>query len=102
MIEIALIISLKIIAIHVCFWDGMIFAPLIKVLYLYKLNDFIKKPLYGCVICMSSFWTILFYLSSDSFEISNLFPLILIVCGINSIASFALIYSPYNLLNKDL
>jgi hypothetical protein len=40
------------------------------------------KPLFGCLVCMSSFWTLLYWLIFGGF---NPVIMILLVCGINTI-----------------
>lgn len=40
------------------------------------------KPVFGCLICMSSVWTIIFWLIDPNFL---LVPMILIVAGINTV-----------------
>ena len=55
----ALLISLIVLFIHSCTWDGMIFA---------RIKDYIKpkgmlyKPIYGCPICMTPYYGTLIYL----------------------------------------
>ena len=44
--------SIQIVFIHVLFWDGMIFEFMKE----NKLNTFVQKPLYSCLICMTSVW----------------------------------------------
>lgn len=57
-IQLAVIISLIVLFIHSCTWDGMIFS---------KIKDYIKpegnlyKPIYGCPICMTPWWGTLIY-----------------------------------------
>jgi hypothetical protein len=82
MIIFCLLISLKITAIYVCCLPGNV---------LYKVSVFLRrripynvqKPLFECLICMSSFWGLLFWM----FENSEFNPLyvVLTVAGINAI-----------------
>ena len=77
----SLVITLQILAIHVCFWDGNIFSWF-KVLlanefdraFGVKASKYVQKPLFSCLTCMSGIWTIIL---SWSFNVS----MILIVCG---------------------
>lgn len=95
---IALIISLCCVAVHVTTWRGMILHStsvsvengisllLQKVFCMSKSKSlelalFLMKPFYRCIICMSSIWTILFWLFWDF----NLVFMILVVCGLNTV-----------------
>ena len=53
-----IVISLAIIFMHACTWDGMIFAGIKKII---KPDWFISKPIYRCPICMTPWWGTLFY-----------------------------------------
>jgi len=78
-------ISLICIAISVCInWDGMVLNWLKP--YLELLPVLIKKPLFECLICMSSLWTIIYYIVF-SLPLVKLPESILIVCGINTLLS---------------
>lgn len=98
LIEISLICT----GIHVCFLDGMVFyrfrlCDIVMNAYQniypsctvkqYKLVDsimtWISKPLYDCLPCMASFWTIVLM---QKFDLKS----ILIVCGMNAIISSVL------------
>ncbi len=88
----AIILSLQITAIHVLFLDGMLLAPLrIKMANMIDKafgkakSRMIQKPLWDCLACMASVWTIIL---TQSFDIG----LILIVCGINALISKILDY----------
>lgn len=87
MLTTALTISLITIGIHASTWDGMILQPIREWLD-WKLSNkygkYIKKPLYDCLICMSSVWTVLCFFAID-FNIAELPLLVLIVAGINTI-----------------
>jgi len=79
----AFIISIQIIAVHLCFKQGEIFgevriatANLLDWLFGKSMSIYIQKPMWNCVVCMASIWTIIL---SWSFDIH----LILLVCGIN-------------------
>lgn len=43
-----------------------------------KRSLFVQKPLWECIICMASIWTIILTLSIN-------IPLIFVVCGINTL-----------------
>ena len=83
MIQNAITISLQITALYILFQQGSLFGPA-KVFfantfdkYLGKRNSLmLQKPLWECMVCMSSFWTIVISCSID-------LPLMLCVCGIN-------------------
>lgn len=49
----ALIISLIVLFIHACTWEGMIFAKIKKFI---KPEGMLYKPIYGCPICMTPYW----------------------------------------------
>lgn len=95
---IALTISLCCVAIHVSTWQGMILHSVSisvekvlaktfnKVLWLSvpkatELSLYLLKPVFRCMICMSSIWTVLFWLFWDF----NLVLIMLCVCGINTL-----------------
>lgn len=99
----ALLISLVTTAIHVSTWPDMIFhkpakdlealvlslckKEKAKVLYLHRIDIAICKPLFRCLICMSSFWgliawAVLRFVYGYYF---NPVLLILLVCGINTL-----------------
>ena len=50
-----------------------------------KLPIFLYKPICGCLICMSSFWSCVFWILFRSFEIIYLPVIILMVAGLNTI-----------------
>ena len=78
-------ISLICLAISVCInWDGMILYWLKR--YLERLPVLLKKPLFECLICMSSLWTIVYYIVFG-LPFVQLPESILIVCGINTLLS---------------
>lgn len=79
-----LTVSLACTAIHVAVtWDGMILNKVKVLAEFLDWSEYATKPLYGCLICMSSFWTVFFwlcYIKPITFEL--LFA-VLITCGIN-------------------
>lgn len=98
MLLIALIISLCCVAVHVTTWKGMILHSISisvenAIALIFKkafsmsedkaldLSLFLMKPFYRCIICMSSIWTILFWLNWNF----NLGLMILVVCGLNTV-----------------
>lgn len=83
MLEKTIIISLQITAIYVLFQQGSLLggvrirlANLIDKYFDRIKSIYIQKPLWECLCCMSSFWTIVLTLSFD-------IRLILSVCGMN-------------------
>lgn len=100
---IALKFSLIITAIYATTWRGMIFSRsaqwiqerialwMLSIGYdSKKAQDtarYLVKPLFGCLICMSSFWTIILYPYLVPKLDVNIVYLMLTVCGINVIIS---------------
>lgn len=83
-------ISLQITAIYMLFQPGMLLGWLRIFIangldkYLGKKPSmYLQKPLWECLICMSSVWTIILSQDID-------LELILIVCGINTLIDFIL------------
>jgi len=83
MILTSIILSLQITAIYFIFQQGMLLgwfrimmANHIDLVYGKKASRYIQKPLWDCLICMSSVWTIILTLTFD-------IKLMLLVCGIN-------------------
>lgn len=81
----AITISLQITAIYVLFQQGSLFgwvriciANLLDKYFDKIKSIYIQKPLWDCLCCMSSFWTILLTWSFD-------IRLLLCVCGVNCI-----------------
>jgi hypothetical protein len=87
MIEQAIILSLIITGLHVAFQPGNVLSPvrvflangLDKILD-NKWSKYVQKPLWDCLACMSSVWTIVLTWSFD-------IRVILAVCGLNVIIS---------------
>lgn len=51
-----------------------------------KVGQYFSKPLYKCLVCMSSFWTIVIYLSwFGKIDMPKMLFSILICCGINKL-----------------
>ncbi len=102
-LEFCISTSFMSLAVHISInWDGMIFNFAKR-----KLDnipqDWIRKPLYECLPCMGSLYTIIHYLLAwryiDIYVVGN----ILCVVGINSIISlmFRLLEAIENLENID-
>lgn len=95
MILIALKISLIITAIYSVTREGMIAHPIrtrIKTFLDKKIgqqvSEIITKPLFECLVCMSSFWTLVlmwFWIDVSIYSSVYVLLLILTVSGINSI-----------------
>ncbi|WP_418894217.1 hypothetical protein [Limibacterium fermenti] len=83
---ISLVISLSITGIYATTLEGMIFHKLaqrIRKLLEGRKAKVLYKPLCGCLICMSSFWTIVAWLSSGFSFL--LIPVMFCTAGINTI-----------------
>lgn len=86
------IVAFICIAIHIIFtWKGMLFYPVGKWLQL-RLNKYIKKPLFDCPMCMSSFWTLMYWLYMGAPICDITFVMMLVVCGINTLLTSAIYY----------
>jgi hypothetical protein len=97
-LEQACILSMKITGIYMACREGMIFGNLKARLATFfdwifglKMSKIVQKPLWDCLICMSSFWTIIMYARVTdysgfySIDLIDLVEMILVVCGINAI-----------------
>ena len=82
--------SLIIVAIHALFWPGMLFVGFRK--YLDRLPGFMRKPLFDCMICMSSVWGTFFFLCVNKVLSIGLIPHVLAVCGLNVILDSVIYY----------
>lgn len=87
MIEHAIILSLEITALYILFQQGMllgwfriIMASLFDGVFGLQWSRYLQKPIWDCLACMASIWTIILTLDFD-------LKLIMIVCGINTIIS---------------
>ena len=99
----ALKISLCIVAVYECTQEGMILhrarawaATQMDRRLGDARSEWLQKPLWGCLICMSSIWGLIF---SVAFEVALIdVPLtILMVCGVNSLINRVII----NLLRNE-
>lgn len=79
---ISAITSLQIVFIHILFWPGMI----LEFMRENRLPLLVQKPLYECVICMTSFWGFLFWLFEWQMSV-NLIQFWFVVGGINVLLS---------------
>lgn len=95
----ALNISLCILAVHACTWDGMVLErpraavqTLLDKLVGVERSEWLQKPLFGCLTCMASVWGVF---GCITFSVPLLdWPItILTVCGINTLFSTLLRYT---------
>lgn len=94
--------ALQITAIHVLFWEGMLLHKLAQWLSAPRTVDskyvgsiiqvhrpraaqWITKPLFECLTCMSSFWGLLYWFANGNALSMQLIPYLLTLCGINAI-----------------
>jgi len=82
MIEMTILIAFACLFINATTWQGMIFEDVANWLDT-KLPEWISKPLYGCVICMSIWWGGLFYIIYKGVEIEMLI-VVFAAAGINA------------------
>ena len=88
-LQLAFIISLIVLFVHACTWEGMIFHFVYTGLY--NLPDKIKKPLFDCPICMCPWWgtlIMIFGCGSGEWQAPTVFQFICILCvsgGINTV-----------------
>lgn len=98
----ALCISLMITGIYATTWNDMIFhkpAMALKKWLTAKGVNTLYKPIFGCLICMSSVWTLLgWIITGFGFK---LIPVMLCVAGINTLLT-ALVYefTPFDNLEE--
>jgi len=78
-------VSLACLTIHVAIaHNGMIFnflAPILET----SLPEWFRKPLYECMVCMCSFWTVFFWVAYVKPVSCELIFAVLIVGGINKL-----------------
>jgi hypothetical protein len=96
MIQHVILISLAITGIHICCRDGMVFErPRVWVQNIldwalgYKASAYVQKPLFSCLMCMSSIWGLIGCLVLNIPACDWIFT-ILSVCGLNAIITFFL------------
>lgn len=84
------LISFIIIGLHSAMQEGMVLAFVPRLLS--PLPLWLRKPLFQCMICMSSFWTItIWFISGHPLSIDILFT-IPAVAGLNTLADAFLGY----------
>ncbi len=101
--------SLIIIAIYMCYQQDMIlYYPrlvlevLVDFTYNTPLYDYLRKPLYDCVVCMSSVYTILLWFVKDHQPLSmDLVWTIFMVAGLNTLAGPFIDGTLFNLLRSN-
>lgn len=76
-------VSLCTVGIYAATWKQMIFHKPAQ--WIRNFQIWIYKPVCGCLVCMSSFHSILFWLIFRTFSIIYLPVIILMVAGINTI-----------------
>lgn len=91
-LEVTILTSLKIAFMYAAMKPDMIFYPLrlffewiLKPLPI-KVQLYLSKPLFDCIVCMGSFWTIVFTLNIFSFSLEYLMFLFQ-VAGLNYLIS---------------
>ena len=91
MLEQAIILSLKITAIHILFSQGMLLgwfriecANFFDERFGKKWSRYIQKPLWDCMSCMASLWTLILTFGGIK-GIGYTISIMLIVCAINAI-----------------
>lgn len=92
----SLAIALKNTSVHVALWDGMMLSRVREViasaldrLVGKKWSRYIQKPLWDCLPCMASIWTIAWTLSVNV-------QLILLVCGVSVLIDCILPHSNFH------
>lgn len=90
-----LVIVLKNAALYFCFKEGEIFGSIrIAGANFFDKNlpaitsRYIQKPLWDCLQCMSSFWTMIWLLIYGVYNVLYWFECIMLVCGMSLIISF--------------
>ncbi len=99
-LEYCFVISLCITAVHVSMWQGMILGGFRVEVLDKHLPELIKKPLYECLPCMASLWTLLLYPLIDSVRTPIDLLSFFIVCGINTLIDSFINYCSHNPLNR--
>lgn len=78
-------VSLACLAIHVAIChQGMILNFLYEPMKTLT-EDWLAKPLFDCMSCMASFWTLVFWLAYDKGFNAEFFFAVLIVSGLNKL-----------------
>lgn len=92
--------SLIITAIYACFWDGMIFGN-IRAWMDERIPYMLRKPIYDCIICMSSLWGTSYYIIQFDFNLKNYIEFILQVAGLN-VLILGIVYLAFNNNSIDI
>jgi len=80
MLQAVILTSLKILAVWICFQDGMIFSG-VRRLLAFILPVALHKPVFDCLTCMGGLWTVVFWLIDG--HRSSLPSLMIPVIGLN-------------------
>lgn len=89
-----LCVSFACVGIHISFQNGMIFNFIVPFLER-DFADWVRKPLYECLICMGSFWTFFFWVEQIKPISFQLLFAILVVVGMNKIWCAILEHTEY-------
>ena len=92
--------SLAIIFRYTCFQDGMILAAVRRHLDRVIKNEWVKKPLFNCVVCMCGLYSILFWVVNTNPISMDLLKVILLVGGINVLAGPLVETTIFDLLKR--
>lgn len=98
----SILTALFIIGFVVAMQDGMLLGWLPKALYYLHLPEVIKKPLYDCPTCMSSFWGVAVYYFIYGELSVYLFLIVPCTAGIITLVSNQLDISIFKLHNERL
>lgn len=91
MLEHVILSSLITIGIYIACWPGFVLerpralAQRVMDRVFGKYSEYLQRPLFGCPMCMSSFWTIMIAITYKWFTIIELPIAILAVCAINAL-----------------
>jgi hypothetical protein len=93
-----MIITLMNVAVHAAFWEGMIFgwfrisvANTADQLFGKKWSIILQKPIWDCLTCMASIWTLIWVMIFPGLTIHNVWELlevILVVAGMSTAFDF--------------
>jgi hypothetical protein len=93
MLVFCLCVSLSCVGLYIAFnGPGMIFNSLANWLTIH-LPEYVRKPLFDCLTCMGSFWTLLWWVAVFGFTFNWWLPFcVFIVVGTNAIATLFVSY----------
>lgn|ERR1700741_1574231 len=103
MLQHIIINSLIIIGIHITCWPDMLFEAIANELD-GLLPPWLRKPLYDCVMCMSSIWGFSYLLCIHPNCIDSVLKVIahiLAVCGINAIINYLVLIPAKDKINGN-